>query len=95
MCCVGLVADIYINLTFLKQEFIINTDYITEDLVPQIEELLLSEYVWLRTDSIYNGGRFSVNIKDEMIDKKNNLNDKLIQYTIKLETSAEYINTVR
>ena len=56
---------------------------------------MLSEYVWLKLTDVASGEYFSVNLKDEKIVKKNHLNDKLIQYTFKVETASEYINTVR
>ena len=83
------------RITGTKQEYILNTDFITEDEVLQIEELMLSEYVWLKLTDVASGEYFSVNLKDEKIVKKNHLNDKLIQYTFKVETASEYINTVR
>lgn len=82
------------RITGSKQSFVLNTDFMTEDEVRQIEEIILSEYVWLKVSDV-STNYFSVNLKDEKLVKKNHLNDKLIQFTFKVETASEYINTVR
>lgn len=80
------------RITGSKQAFTLNTDWIDEYYVDQLEELLLSEYVWLvRT----TGNPIPVNIQDSKIAKKTHLNDKLINYTMNVETASEYINVVR
>ena len=69
----------------------LQTDYISEDMVPFIETLLLSK----RVDSIKieNDEFFQpVVIKDSSFVRKTTANDNLIQYTIKIEY-ANYINT--
>lgn len=78
-----------------KQSFVINTDYVAEYHVDQIEELLLSEFVWALIPSVDANNYQSVNITTSDMVKKNHLNDKLIQYTFTIETAANYINTVR
>jgi hypothetical protein len=77
-----------------KQSFTINTDYINEYYVEQLEELILSEYVWASIAHI-SSGLIPVTITDKKIAKKNHLNDKLIQYTFTLEVARDYINTIR
>jgi hypothetical protein len=77
-----------------KQSFELNTDWIHEDYVPHLEELIMSEYVWLKMPNISND-LMAVNLKTESLEKKNHLNDKLIQYNIKVEAASEYINHVR
>lgn len=82
------------RVTGSKQSFTINTDYLDEYYVKQLEELVLSEYVWARnytTGSNY----LPVNITNKKISKKNHLNDRLIQYTFTYESANEYINNVR
>ena len=77
-----------------KQSFTINTDFINEYYVEQIEELLLSEYVWALNpliDDVY----VPVIVTDKKILKKNHLNDKLIQYEVTYEMSGNYINITR
>ena len=77
-----------------KQTFTINTDYISEYYVEQIEELVLSEYVWALNPLIDNE-YVPVMITDKKVTKKNHLNDKLIQYTISYEMASNYINSNR
>ena len=80
------------RITGSKQRFTLNTNWLAEYYVQQLEELLLSEYVWLVKTT---GNPIPVNVTDSSLSKKTHLNDKLINYTIKVETASEYINTVR
>ena len=82
------------RLTGSKQSFTINTDYIKEYYVKQLEELILSEYVWASIPHI-STNLLPVNLEDKKIEKKNHLNDGLLQYTFNIVTASEYINTVR
>lgn len=75
-----------------KQIFTLNSDWMSEYYVKQIEELLLSEYVWLKRGS---QSLLPVNIKTSDLQKKVHINDKLINYEIKVETATNYINTTR
>jgi len=77
-----------------KQSFTINTDYLNEYYVEQLEELILSEYVWASIAHV-SSSLIPVTIVDKKISKKNHLNDKLIQYTFKIEVARDYINTIR
>ena len=77
-----------------KQSFTINTDYINEYYVQQLEELILSEYVWASIAHVSNT-LIPVTLTDKKIAKKNHLNDKLIQYTFTIEVARDYINTLR
>lgn len=75
-----------------KQMITLNTDWMNEYYVKQIEELVFSEYVWIQRPT---GNPQPVNIKTSKHLKKNHLNDKLINYTIEVEAASEYINTTR
>ena len=77
-----------------KQTFTINTDYVNEYYVKQLEELILSEYVWASIAHV-SSSLIPVTIIDKKISKKNHLNDKLIQYTFTIEVARDYINTIR
>ena len=77
-----------------KQSFTINTDYINEYYVQQLEELILSEYVWASIPHV-SSGLIPVTITDKKIAKKNHINDRMIQYTFTLEAARDYINTIR
>tara|TARA_R110000796_G_scaffold915_3_gene3516 strand:- start:2222 stop:3277 length:1056 start_codon:yes stop_codon:yes gene_type:complete len=80
------------RITGTKQSFVLNTDWISEYYVKQLEELLLSEYVWL-VKGVDNP--IPVNVTTSTMEKKTHINDKLINYSIELETASNYINTVR
>lgn len=82
------------RLTGSSQKFQVNTDWINQYYVKQLEELLLSEYVWAEIPKISDTA-FPVNIDTKKLEKKNHLNDKLIQYSIEFESSAEYLNIMR
>ena len=75
-----------------NETFKLNTGFLTENNAQAIEELLVSEYVWLtQADSTV----IPVNITDNSVTRKTHLNDKLIQYTINVEASAPYLNNYR
>jgi len=74
-----------------KQAFVLNSDWIAEYYVSQFEELMLSEYVWLEKGSL----TLPVNVTTSKLDKKTHINDKLINYSIEVETASNYINTIR
>ena len=74
-----------------KQSFVLNSDWIAEYYVSQFEELMLSEYVWLEKGYL----TLPVNITTSKLDKKTHINDKLINYSIEIETASNYINTIR
>ena len=78
-----------------KQSFVINSDWMPEYYVEQMEEILLSEYVWALLPSVDGSDYQAVNITTSEIGKKNHLNDKLIQYSFSIEIAADYINTLR
>lgn len=75
-----------------NETFKLNTGFLTENNAQAIEELLVSEYVWLtQADSTV----IPVNITDNSVKRKTHLNDKLIQYTINVEASSPYLNNYR
>lgn len=79
------------RLKSTKQSFTVNTDFIKEYYVKQIEELFLSEYVWLQ----WHGTYVPVNVVNSSLTKKQHINDRLIQYEFNLETASDYLNLVR
>ena len=60
------------------------------------EELLLSEYVWVRRPS-YSGSMKTVPVKvvTSSFTRKTQLNDKLIEYTIDFQEAFDHINNIR
>ena len=68
-----------------------NTGFILEDAVSTVEELFLSENVYIRFD----GKTLPVIPKSKSFVQKTNLNDKLINYTVQFEFAFNLINNVR
>lgn len=68
-----------------------NTGFIKESAVDTIEELFLSENVWIR----YNSQTLPVIPKSKSFVQKTSLNDKLINYTVDFDFAFNKINNVR
>ena len=69
----------------------LNTGFIKEDMNSTIEELFLSENVWIR----YENKTLPIIPKSKTLAYKTALNDKLINYTVELEFAFTKINSVR
>lgn len=69
----------------------LNTGFIKEDMNETIEELFLSENIWIR----YNGKTLPIIPKTKTLQFKTVLNNKLIDYTIDFEFAFDKINNVR
>lgn len=69
----------------------LNTGFIVEDMNKTIEELFLSENVWIR----YEGKTLPVLPKSQTLEYKTKLNDNLINYTIEFDFAFDKINNVR
>lgn len=74
-----------------EETWTLNTDWMPEYMNQAIEEVNLSEEVWL-VDS--NNIPYPVTIEDNSIDYKTEVNDKLIQYTIKVKLSHSIIKNI-
>lgn len=72
------------------EEWTLNTDWLPEYMNIPLQELMLSEEIWL-----YDGVRpIPINKSDTSISYKTNVNDKLIQYTMKFKLSHNTINNI-
>ncbi len=69
----------------------LNTGFIKETAVSTIEELFLSENVWIR----FEGKTLPVIPKTKSFTHKTSLNDKLIDYTVDFDFAFNKINNVR
>jgi len=69
----------------------LNTGFINEDMNTTIEELFLSENVWIR----YENKTLPIIPQTKDLVFKTSLNDKLINYTINFEFAFTKINSVR
>jgi len=73
-----------------KKRFTLNTEYLIEQYNEVIEDILLSEYVWI----IWNGVVRPVTVITSSLLKKTSLNDRLIQYTLEVEDANDIINNI-
>tara|TARA_R110000744_G_scaffold92179_1_gene178642 strand:+ start:14266 stop:15252 length:987 start_codon:yes stop_codon:yes gene_type:complete len=69
----------------------LNTGFIKEDMNDTIEELFLSENLWIR----YNGKTLPIIPTTKNLQFKTVLNDKLIDYKVDFEFAFDKINNVR
>ena len=74
-----------------KTSLQLNTGFIKEDMNTTIEELMLSENIYIR----YEGKTLPVIPKSKSLQFKTSLNDKLINYTIDFEFGFNKINNIR
>ena len=79
--------------TTAKQTHKLSSGYYPEGLNDYFEQLLLSEYVWLKLES--STVRIPVKVKTSSIKFKSSVNDRLIEYTIDFEEAFDYINNIR
>jgi hypothetical protein len=77
--------------TNAKQSITLNTGFINEDSNSAIEELFLSENVWIRKDS----KTLPVIPKTKTLTFKTSVNDRLANYTIDFDFAFNKINNVR
>ncbi len=73
-----------------KKRFTLNTDYLVEAYNAVIEDILLSEYVWILLGSTPH----PVTVTTSSLTKKTSLNDRLIQYTLEVEDANDIINNI-
>ena len=69
----------------------LNTPFVAEGYNEAIEELMLSEYVWLTQGSVTH----PVTPSTKSLRFKTSVNDKLVQYTIEFDHTSDVINNVR
>jgi len=69
----------------------LNTPFVAEGYNEAIEELMLSEYVWLTQGSVTH----PVTPSTKSLRFKTSVNDKLVQYTIQFDHTSDVINNVR
>ena len=81
--------------TQAKQTHKLSSGYYPEFANQQFEELLLSEYVWLRAFRKGSGVIIPVKVKTSSVAFKTSVNDRLIEYTMEFEEAFDYINNIR
>tara|TARA_R110000772_G_scaffold80840_1_gene172181 strand:+ start:1391 stop:2413 length:1023 start_codon:yes stop_codon:yes gene_type:complete len=84
--------------TNAKQTYKLSSGYYPEWAVEYFEQLLLSEYVWLRLPRNETPAAYitiPVTVKTSSMAIKTSVNDRLIEYTIEFEDAFDYINNIR
>ena len=74
-----------------KTSITLNTGFVVEDMNTTIEELFLSQNVWIR----YESKTLPVIAKSKSLNFKTSLNDKLINYTLEFDFAFDKVNNVR
>jgi len=74
-----------------KTKISLNTGFVVEDMNSTVEELMISENVWIR----WEGKTLPILPLTKNMQLKTSLNDKLINYTIDFEFGFNKINNVR
>jgi hypothetical protein len=74
-----------------KETISLNTPFVTDNYNLALEQLLLSEHIWLTKD----GTTYPIAPKTKSLQKKTNVNDRLVQYTMEFEYAFDKINNVR
>lgn len=80
--------------TFNKQgslRYILNTGYVDESYNPYMQELMLSEQVWMHIDGIV----VPITVNSSDVSFKTSLNDKLVNYTVEVQEASDLINSMR
>jgi hypothetical protein len=84
--------------TQAKQTRSLSSGYYPESANGFFEQLILSEYVWIRAERNGYSGTYRtipVIVKTSSMTYKTSLNDRLIDYTIEFEDAFDYINNIR
>ena len=84
--------------TNAKQTYKLSSGYYPEWAVEYFEQLLLSEYVWIkvpRNEKPASYQTIPVTVKTSNMAIKTSVNDRLIEYTIEFEDAFDYINNIR
>lgn len=74
-----------------KISYNLSTGYVGQEVNPYIQELLLSEQVWL----VLSGSVVPVSINTKSVEYKTTLNDKLVSYTMDFEQANDTISTIK
>jgi len=74
-----------------KETISLNTPFVADNYNLVIEQLLLSEHIWLTKD----GTTYPIAPKTKSLQKKTSVNDSLVQYTMEFEYAFDKINNVR
>lgn len=74
-----------------KVNYTLNTGFVGEEVNPYVQELMLSEQVWLLID----GSVVPVRPLTSSVQYRTSLNDKMVSYTVDFEEANDIISSVR
>lgn len=74
-----------------KKSYVLNSAFVDETYNDSVNELLLSEQVWMHINSAI----VPINIITSDVTYRTSLNDKMVQYTIEVEKAYDLISTMR
>lgn len=74
-----------------KENISLNTPFVADNYNLVLEELLLSEHIWLTKD----GTTYPIIPKTKSLQFKTSVNDRLVQYTMEFEYAFDKINNIR
>ena len=74
-----------------KETISLNTPFVADNYNLALEQLLLSEHIWLTKD----GTTYPIAPKTKSLQKKTSVNDKIVQYTMDFEYAFDKINNIR
>lgn len=74
-----------------KKKYIVNSGFVDEGYNDSINELMLSEQVWMHIDN----NVIPVNVLTSDVTYKTSLNDRLVQHTLEVEQAFDLISTMR
>lgn len=85
------------KVTFDKnasKSYVLNTDYVDESYNNYIQELMLSEQVWLNIPD-NTPQVIPVRVASSEVSYKTSLNDRLVNYTVEFEEANDLISSIR
>lgn len=88
----------HVNKTFNfkgQESFTMSTGYVDESYNPYLQELMLSEYIWVKKSVGSNSPVVPCVLNTQSFVKKTSLNDKLVEYTLEFSPSNQIVNNVR
>ena len=88
----------HVNKTFNfkgQESFTMSTGYVDESYNPYLQELMLSEYIWVKKSVGSNSPVVPCVLNTQSFVKKTSLNDKLVEYTLEFQPANQIVNNVR
>ena len=88
----------HVNKTFNfkgQESFTMSTGFVDESYNPYLQELMLSESIWVQIQTGTNRLVIPCVLKTQSFIKKTSLNDNLVEYTLEFQPANQIINNVR